>query len=192
MKGKNIPEENSFQKKNIISENKYLHPITTESEFYDFREWCSNQNINGIENELSSLRSTEISRNMVDFIIKFYGDMKEKNYYDRNAIAQFIEVRENVATKRQQTDLIAELGGNYFSTPQGLCFYYGKNMIPIEIDSAQFEGLISEIKYEADGRPANGEEILAIRRLARYYASKNVKSVEVRVTRDENHFFTTP
>ena len=81
--------------------------------------------------------------------------------------------------KGEKTDLIAEIGGNYFSTPQGLSFYYGKDSIPIEVESTQFEGLLSEIKYNADGRPANGEEILAVRRLARYYASKNVREVKL-------------
>ena len=38
--------------------------------------------------------------------------------------------------KGERTDLIAELGGNYFSTPQGLSFYYGKDSIPIEVESA--------------------------------------------------------
>ena len=98
----------------------------------------------------------------------------------------------NQKDKGERTDLIAELGGNYFSTPQGLAFYYGKDSIPIEVESAQFEGLLSEIKYKADGRPANGEEILAVRRLGRYYASKNVREVGVRVTRDEGAIIYDP
>ena len=92
----------------------------------------------------------------------------------------------------ERTDLIAELGGKYFSTPQGLAFYYGENSVPIEVESAQFEGLLSEKKYRADGRPANGEEVLAVRRLARYYASKNVREVGVRVTRDEGAIIYDP
>ena len=94
--------------------------------------------------------------------------------------------------KGEKTDLIAEIGGNYFSTPQGLAFYYGKDSIPIEVESTQFEGLLSEIKYNADGRPANGEEILAVRRLARYYASKNVREVGVRTARDGDAIIYDP
>ena len=94
--------------------------------------------------------------------------------------------------KGERIDLITELGGKYFSTPQGLAFYYGKDSIPIEVDSAKFEGLLSEIKYEADGKPANGEEILAVRRLARYYASKNVREVGVRTARDGDAIIYDP
>ena len=92
----------------------------------------------------------------------------------------------------ERTDLIAELGGSYFSTPQGLAFYYGKDSVPIEVESTQFEGLLSEIKYHADGRPANGEEILAVRRLARYYASKNIREVGVRTARDGDAIIYDP
>ena len=98
----------------------------------------------------------------------------------------------NQKDKGERTDLIAELGGNYFMTPQGLAFYYGKNSIPIEVESTQFEGLLSEIKYNADGRPANGEEILAVRRLARYYASKNIREAAVRTARDGDAIIYDP
>ena len=101
-------------------------------------------------------------------------------------------LREDKKGKEDRLDLIAELGGNYFSTPQGLAFYYGKNVIPIEIESAQFEGLVSEIKYQAEGRPVNGEEVLAVRRLARYYASKNVKDIGLRVAMDNDAIIYDP
>ncbi len=95
-------------------------------------------------------------------------------------------------SKEERLDLIAELGGGYFSTPQGLAFYFGNNAPPIEIESPQFEGLMSEIKYNRLGRPANGEEILAVRRLTRYYASKNVREVGVRVARMDDAIIYDP
>jgi hypothetical protein len=85
--------------------------------------------------------------------------------------------------KKEKIDVIAKLGRRYFSTPEGIGFYYSKKKIPIEINSSEFEGLISKIKYKADGRPATGEEILSVKRLASYYASRKVREIGVRSAR---------
>jgi hypothetical protein len=89
-------------------------------------------------------------------------------------------------------DLIAELGGAYFSTPQGLRFYCGNNKIPVEIESMEFEGILAQLKYEKAGKIPSGEEILSVRRLARYYASKTIKNVGVRIGSDRDKIIYDP
>ena len=89
-------------------------------------------------------------------------------------------------------DLIAELGGQYFCTPQGLPFYVGKNQIPVGVDSPQFGGLLSNLKYQAKGIPASGEEISNVQRLTRYLASKNIKDVGVRSAWDGDSIVYDP
>ena len=172
------------------------------------KEESQNENIN-ILDEVKEILRDEPSEYNLDLLFDHYEDLSEP--YKKKVILYMEKASKikagrigpkakehlealtvNQKDKGERTDLIAELGGNYFSTPQGLAFYYGKDSIPIEVESAQFEGLLSEIKYKADGRPANGEEILAVRRLGRYYASKNVREVGVRVTRDEGAIIYDP
>ena len=70
--------------------------------------------------------------------------------------------------------------GEFFSTPQGLKFYVETSGIPLEIEGEGFEGLLADRKYTSgDGLPS-GEEISSIRRLAKYWASKNIRDVSVR------------
>jgi hypothetical protein len=167
-----------------------------------------NENIN-ILDEVKEILRDEPSEYNLDLLFDHYEDLpdpfkkKVKLYMQKatkikagrigpKAKEHLEALTVNQKDKGERTDLIAELGGSYFSTPQGLPFYYGKDSIPIEVDSAKFEGLLSELKYKADGRPANGEEILAVRRLARYYASKNIKEVGVRTARDGDAIIYDP
>lgn len=94
--------------------------------------------------------------------------------------------------REDRIDLISELFGTYFSTPQGLRFYCGNNKIPIEIESMEFEGILAQLKYEKVGKIPSGEEILSVRRLARYYASKTIKNVGVRIASDRGRIIYDP
>lgn len=79
--------------------------------------------------------------------------------------------------------LIETLPGTFFSNRQGLCFYGEESGIPVEIDSSAFEGLLANKKYEAGMGLPSGEEISNIRRVARYWASKNITNVGVRAAK---------
>ena len=86
--------------------------------------------------------------------------------------------------EKPKIDLFAELAGSYFSTPQGLAFYVGANKIPIGVDSQEFGGILTNLKYQAIGIPATDTEISKVQRLAKYHASKNIRDIGVRSARD--------
>ena len=130
-----------------------------------------NENIN-ILDEVKEILRDEPSEYNLDLLFDHYEDLpdpfkkKVKLYMQKatkikagrigpKAKEHLEALTVNQKDKGERTDLIAELGGSYFSTPQGLPFYYGKDSIPIEVDSAKFEGLLSELKYKADSEMPN-------------------------------------
>lgn len=94
--------------------------------------------------------------------------------------------------KSSPTEIIENLNGEYFSTPQGQRFYCEPGSIPMDIESLEFEGLVSDYKYKAGDNLPSGEEIATIRRYARFLASKNVKEVGVRVAKTNDSFVYDP
>ena len=87
---------------------------------------------------------------------------------------------------------IESLTGQFFSTPQGLKFYVEGEGIPIEIESESFEGLISDRKYNAGEGLPSGDEIASIRRLARYWASRNLREIGVRTAKFKDGIIYDP
>ena len=87
---------------------------------------------------------------------------------------------EKQVKERSSSKAIESLTGQFFSTPQGLKFYVEAEGMPIEIESESFEGLISDRKYKAGEGLPSGDEIASIRRLARYWASKDLREIGVR------------
>ena len=87
---------------------------------------------------------------------------------------------------------IEGLKGQFFCTSQGLKFYVEDDGIPLEIEGEAFEGLIADRKYHSGEGLPSGEEISNIKRLARYWASKNTRDIGVRVTNTENGFIYDP
>ena len=94
--------------------------------------------------------------------------------------------------KKPSTKAIEELTGQFFSTPQGLKFYVEADGIPMEIDGEFFEGLIADRKYQSGEGLPTGDEIANIRRLARYWASKNLRDIRVRVSKTEDGIVYDP
>ena len=82
--------------------------------------------------------------------------------------------------KNKATNAIEKLTGQFFCNPQGLKFYVELDRIPVEIESETFEGLIADRKYRSGEELPSGDEIASVRRLARYWASKNLMEIGVR------------
>ena len=71
-----------------------FHPIKSEPDFYEFREWCQKNKINGVENELSTLENMEISPNLLPTIIEFYNSQKDLNQFDQRALNNFMNKKQ--------------------------------------------------------------------------------------------------
>ena len=109
---------------------------------------------------------------------KYKADLDPKLYL------QILNVKpEKPISERSSSKAIEGLTGQFFSNPQGLKFYVESDGIPIEIESEYFEGLIADRKYQAEEGLPTGDEIASIRRLARYWASKNTREIGVRNAR---------
>jgi hypothetical protein len=103
------------------------------------------------------------------------GELDPKLYLDILNYKTEKQVKEKSSSRA-----IESLTGQFFSTPQGLKFYVEAEGKPIEIESESFEGLISDRKYKAGEGLPSGDEIASIRRLARYWASKDLREIGVR------------
>ena len=93
---------------------------------------------------------------------------------------------------KSSSKAIEGLTGQFFSTPQGLKFYVEAEGMPIEIESESFEGMISDRKYKAGEGLPSGDEIASIRRLARYWASKDLREIGVRNARFKDGIIYDP
>ena len=126
----------------------------------------------GIGKELLSKDSLSYNElKIAQAMLKKYDDVLPPELY--LAIVNFRPAKP--ADAKSSSRAIEGLTGQFFSTPQGLKFYVEADGIPIDIESESFEGLISERKYKAGEGLPSGDEIASIRRLARYYASKNIR-----------------
>ncbi len=118
---------------------------------------------------------------------------KYEEYLTPELLLEIAKYEPEKPTKSKSSSKAIEgLTGQFFSTPQGLKFYVEAEGMPIEIESESFEGLISDRKYKAgDGLPS-GDEIASIRRLARYWASNNLREIGVRNARFKDGIIYDP
>lgn len=117
----------------------------------------------------------------------YEGDLDPKLYLEILNYKPTKPVKEKSSSKA-----IEGLDGQFFSTPQGLKFYVEAEAVPMEIEGETFEGLIADRKYQSGEGLPTGDEIANIRRLARYWASKNLRDIGVRVSKFEDGFIYDP
>lgn len=121
-------------------------------------------------------------------MLKSYeGDLGPKLYLDIVNFKPEKPIKEKPSSKT-----IEGLNGQFFSNPQGLKFYVEAEGVPMEIEGESFEGLIADRRYQSGEGLPTGDEIANIRRLARYWASKNLRDIGVRVSRFEDGFIYDP
>lgn len=97
-----------------------------------------------------------------------------------NAKKDANRIKNAVGKGKNKPSVIEKLTGQFFSNPQGLKFYVESDGIPVEVESENFEGLIADRKYQAGEGLPSGDEVASIRRLARYWASKDLREIGVR------------
>lgn len=118
---------------------------------------------------------------------------KYQKALDPDLYLQILNVKiERPVSDKSSAKTVQGLSGQFFSNPQGLKFYVESDGIPMEIESESFEGLIADRKYQAEGTLPTGDEIASIRRIARYWASKNQREIGVRNARNKDCILYDP
>ena len=84
------------------------------------------------------------------------------------------------------------LQGDFFSNSQGIKFYVEPDGIPIEIESDQFDGILSDLRYRNEGELPSSDEINKVKRYARFLASKSTNDLGVRAAKYEDGFIYDP
>lgn len=72
----------------MISENE-PKKISTESEFYDFLDFCKENNVNGIVNKLTELGKYLVFPDMRKYIVDYFSADAENNHFDKEALQKF-------------------------------------------------------------------------------------------------------
>lgn len=132
---------------------------------------------------------------------KYYNDLrnteesyskKERPLADESIIEEFKNLLSEYEGKRESKKLFEYLEGDFFSNSQGIKFYVEPDRIPIEIESDQFDGILSDLRYRNEGELPSSDEITKVKRYARYLASKNIRDLGVRVAKYGDGFIYDP
>ena len=100
----NILGSNISSQGNSVGEFIFSYPIKTEADFFQFRAWCNQNRIFGVERELTALEYVKISANMIDFLQTFYADQGSLNEFDQKALLEFIRERQKSGRQKKVTN----------------------------------------------------------------------------------------
>ncbi|MCL4420456.1 MAG: phage/plasmid primase, P4 family [Candidatus Thermoplasmatota archaeon] len=100
----NILGSNISSQGNSVGEFIFSYPIKTEADFFQFRAWCNQNKIFGVERELTALEYVKISANMIDFLQTFYADQGSLNEFDQKALLEFIRKRQKSGRQKKVTN----------------------------------------------------------------------------------------